>query len=813
MAEKADLRARGQSFGPRIDLKRRHVTVQLDDLGDSRSSVLVAHLGEVAERRAVALAFRLRDPQDVADNRQSSRVKQNSLRHFFPLAHSDHRPAAVARGCRRATQQCSTAAWWHGPIGRSCCFSHGGGSERGMGIWHRLSVLLVCLCAFPGAGKSAVDRIEILDRQLFASGKLFAAAGAYEKLRGRAYFSLDPTLSANAPIADLKLAQRDADGLVRFTSEFLILRPADPAKANGTLLYEVNNRGGIGILAQVDEAPATNDPATAADAGNGFLFEQGFTLVWSAWTWDVAAAPQDHRFILEPPIATDHGKPIAGNVAYELIVNAPTEVASFTGIMGLAYPLARDDAALSERERPEAVPSPIPRQRWAFVPTENGSAPSEIKLEGDFQPGHIYQLTYTARDPRINAAGLAGIRDLLAYLRDNPVVGAAPPKHRLIFGISQSGRVITTMLLRGLQADEGGKPVFDGAFIHVAGGGKGGFDYRFSMPTRHASMLEDHIYATDFFPFTTTTERDPVTGRTASLLDQARRPNVVPKLFFVNNSSEYWNRAASLVHTDPEGAADVAEAAEARVYLIAGAQHYVGRQRDRGIYANCVDNLNHYRVMRALILALDRWVRDGAEPPPSTHPHIADGTLISVEAYTSLFPKIPGLVLPESNLRPPRLEFGDRFETERIADIVPPRQGKPFETRVPAPDADGLDREGIMLPEMLVPLGTRTGFNTRAKAAGFPWATARWDGSFLPFARTESERRAADDPRPSLEARYGTRAAYERKIRAAAAKTVAAGFLRPEEIDQLASEAGDFFDRIMAHDPSDRSCRYMFPAP
>lgn len=684
-----------------------------------------------------------------------------------------------------------------------------------MWIWRRLTVLLLCLAAFPDSASAAVDRIEILDRQLFAGGTAFAAAGAYEKVRGRAYFSLDPTLPANAPIADLKLAPRDATGRVRFSSDFLMLRPADPAKANGTLLYEVNNRGGIGILAQLDEAPATNDPSVAADAGNGFLFEQGFTLVWSAWTWDVAALPQDHRLILQPPIATDHGEPILGTVAYELIVNAPTEVASFTGIMGLAYPLARDDAAdaaLSERERPEENPVPISRERWTFVQSERGRAPREIKLDGSFRPGRIYQLTYTARDPLVVASGLAGIRDLLAYMRDNPVAGAPPPKHRLVFGISQSGRVITTMLLRGLHADEEGKPVFDGAFIHVAGGGKGGFDYRFAMPTRHASMLEDHIYATDFFPFTTTTEGEPVTGQTASLLDQARRLKVVPKLFFVNNSTEYWNRAASLVHTDPGGTADIAEAPEARIYLVAGAQHYVGRQRDRGVYANCVDDLNHYRVMRALMLALDRWVRDGAEPPPSIHPHIGDGTLISVGAYKNRFPKIPGFVLPKSDLRPPRLDFGDRFETERIADIVPPRQGKPFETLVPAPDADGLDLGGIMLPEMLMPLGTRTGYNTRNEAAGFPWATARWDGSFLPFARTEVERRAAGDPRPSLEARYGTRAVYERKIRAAAAKTVEGGFLRSEETDRLVSEAGDLYDRIMAHDPSEGSCHYLFAA-
>ncbi len=96
------------------------------------------------------------------------------------------------------------------------------------------------------------------------------------------------------------------------------------------------------------------------------------------------------------------------------------------------------------------------------------------------------------------------------------------------------------------------------------------------MPTRHFSMLEDHIYPTDFFPFATTASRDPVTGAEGSVLDRARALGAVPKLFYVNNSSEYWNRAASLIATDPTGARDLEPAPEERIYLIAGAQHYVG---------------------------------------------------------------------------------------------------------------------------------------------------------------------------------------------------------------------------------------------
>jgi hypothetical protein len=674
------------------------------------------------------------------------------------------------------------------------------------------AVLLTAACfSLPAAGK--VERIEIVSRQDFASGTEFGDAGAYEKLRGRAFFALDPNAAANAAVTDLKLAPRNDRGLVEFSADFLVLRPKVAARGNATLLYEVNNRGNIAILRQLHEAAFSNDPATVADAGNGFLFRQGVTLVWSAWAADVAARPGDNRLVLRAPIATQDGAPITGKVAYELIVDAPRATARFTGLLGTAYPFASHgapDATLTERDRPDGERRPITRAAWSFVEGSGGGAVSEIALDGGFKPGRIYELVYTARDPIVAAVGMAGIRDLLSYLRNNPLAATPAPQTSLIFGISQSGRLIQTMLLRGLHVDEDGRAVFDGAFIHVAGGGKGGFDYRFAMPTRHFSVLEDHIYPTDFFPFATVAARDSVTGSEESILDRARALGAVPKLFYVNNSSEYWNRAASLIATDPDGEHDLPPAPEARIYLIAGAQHYVGALPERGIFANCVNTLNHYRAMRALMLAFARWVRDGVEPPPSAYPRIVDGTLVTVAAHAKAFPGIPNFRLPDGNLRPPRLDLGSRFETNRVAEQVPPRMGKPFATLVPKPDADGLDQGGIALPELLLPLGTRTGFNTRNEATGFPGATGRWDGSFLPFARTEGERRATGDPRPSLEARYANRAAYEEKVRAAAGDVVRRGFLLPQDVDPLVSEAGGLYDRIMARDPADRSCRYLF---
>src|ERR1700736_3545264 len=135
--------------------------------------------------------------------------------------------------------------------------------------------------------RSAVERIEVTERVPFAAGMAFGEAGAYEKIRGVAYFALTPGSPANARIVDLDHAPRDAAGKVRFASEFLMLRPI--RRGESTLIYDVNNRGGIAILGQVNGAvPLHNDPSTAADAGDRFLMRHGFTLLFSAWTWDVA---------------------------------------------------------------------------------------------------------------------------------------------------------------------------------------------------------------------------------------------------------------------------------------------------------------------------------------------------------------------------------------------------------------------------------------------------------------------------------------------------------------------------------------------
>jgi hypothetical protein len=706
--------------------------------------------------------------------------------------------------------------------GLMSAFEGRSGAERGCRLLALLCVGITIGLPAPAA-EAAVARIEIFDRAAFADGATFGTAGSYQRITGQLHFAVDPEHPANAQIVDLALAPRDRRGLVTFAADFILLRPDDLSRGNHRLLYEVNNRGNLGALALFNEAGWDNDPTSRADAGNGFLFERGYSLLWTGWNWDVL--PGDGRLQIEVPIATDQGTPITGPVAAEFVVAQWTRSAPFMWGDSRGYrPVSLDapDARLTVRDEPDGERQEIPRDLWRFARLEGDRLvpdPAHVFHVTGFAPGRIYEIVYEARDPPIVGLGLAAIRDALSFFQfetadaagtANPLAeaGAPEPEAVLIFGISQSGRVIQHMLWQALHMDEAGRTTFDGALIHVAGAGKGSFNHRFAQTTRHPSHLEDQQYPADFFPFTTTPARDPVTGATGDVLERARAAGALPRLFYTTTSTEYWTRAASLLHTDVAGSADVPLDPPARLYFLAGAQHGNWRFAARGPYQNCGNPLDHRPPMRALLLALDAWATEGRAPPDSVYPKFEGGTLGSVEDYRRAFPKVPGVSLPTGNLQPPRLDLGPRFPTQGVADKQPPDFGAPYVTRVPLPDADGNDLGGIRLPAVALPLGTYTGWNLRRPEVGAESKLARWSGSFIPFAPTEVARQTSGDPRPSLEARYASRADYERGLERAAAALVDQGFLLAEDVAAITARASAFYDRVLAHGPGDLSCAY-----
>jgi hypothetical protein len=329
--------------------------------------------------------------------------------------------------------------------------------------------------------------------------------------------------------------------------------------------------------------------------------------------------------------------------------------------------------------------------------------------------------------------------------------------------------------------------VFDGVYSHTAGAGKVFANHTFAEPDRTTTQHEDHLYPENWFPFSTAFTTDPLTGKTGSLL---RGDGSDPLMIESNTSTEYWQKGALLVTADPTGSRDLSLPANSRVYLIAGTQHG-GAGNPNAPNNVCVNRANPNSpapAMRALVVALTEWIDKGTPPPASRVPTIAGGTAIDDEEFK--FPKIADVAMaPGSNRIRPAADWVDPpGSTTAVRAAL---AGKDFYgTRVTAVDADGNEVAGIRLPGIAVPLATYTGWNVY-KAQ--PTELCDRDGSYIPFAKTKAEREAAGDPRSSIEERYGSRADYVAKVKAAADALVAQRLLLPMDAAAYvkAAEASD----------------------
>ncbi len=645
-----------------------------------------------------------------------------------------------------------------------------------------------------GVAEARVVRVTIERREAVLAGRPFGLAGAYETLVGTVEFALDPLLRQNQAVVDLALAPRNERGEVAFTADLFVLKPVDLRRGNGRVYYEVPNRGGKGILRRLQYAEGSLDPRQPSDFGDGWLMEQGFVFAWMGWQWDVPEEPGLLR--LRAPVAADGGRPVEGLVRSVVIVSERQDEAPLADSRHLAYPPIDPegrDSRLSVRDHRLSAPRLLPRKTWRFV----GS--SRVALDGGFEPGRIYEVVYRSRDPRVAGCGLAATRDLVSFFKNerslaNPLAGTTLAVGH---GISQSGRFLRQFLRQGFNEDEEGRRVFDGVFVEVAGAGQGSFNHRFAQASRDGHEHWNVHYPTDVFPFADGPETDPETGQAAGLLDRAVASGTVPRLFHVVTSYEYWNRAASLMHTDPSGARDVALADTSRVYMVASAQHGPGTlppaeggaSGNDGLYPT---NPNDFRpAIRALVHALDAWVARGEEPPSSVYPRIGDLTLTAPEKAG--WPSLPGVRFPGVRNEPARMDYGREWG-RGVITIEPPGIGRLFPALVPAVDADGNERAGIRLPEIAVPLAAQTGWNWRHPRVGASDALVAYRGSYLPFAWTKAEREATGDPRPSVEERYRGREDYLGRVALAATALVRQRHLLARDMPFVIERAAAHWD-------------------
>ena len=656
--------------------------------------------------------------------------------------------------------------------------------------------LLLVVCGLMASSVPAwaeVTRLRIERREVVLNGKAWGAAGAYEKLIGKVDFALDPRLPQNQGIVDLALAPRNAQGLVEFSADFFLLKPVDPNRGNGRLFYEAGNRGTKRILQTFQSASNSSDPVTEADFGNGALMNQGFTMLWMGWQWDVPAG----RMRMEIPVASNNGQPITGWVRGNFIPGKGATDALIADRGHTPYPVVDSASAenrLVVRTIPTDQPAEIPRSRWRFT------GPGTVTLDGGFEAGLIYDVVYRARDPRVVGVGLAGTRDIVSFFkhvdanRGNPMPGI---RLAIGWGVSQTGRFLRHFIYEGFNEDERGRQVFDGVFDHLGGAGRGSFNHRFGQQSRDQLQHFNIHYPVDMFPFTDADQADPETGVTDGLLTRAKRSNTVPKFFHVMTDSEYFNRAGSLTHTDVTGTHDIEPPPTSRIYFIASAPHIVGPFppapfTDPAFIGQADMNpLVYTPVIRALFRALDQWVAEGKIPPASRYPRISDGTLTTLA--TSGWPEIPHFPRPTMPMTTYRLDFGPEW-SKGIVTIEPPKTGKPFIGLVPAVDEAGNDRAGIRLPEIAVPLAAHTGWNYRHASIGSPGRLASEIGSYLPLPRTKADRERTKDGRKSIEERYANREEYLGRISTAAISLVDDGFLLGDDVADIIRRAATHYD-------------------
>src|SRR5436309_1019438 len=658
---------------------------------------------------------------------------------------------------------------------------------------------LIVLVAAPLSAE--VVRIEVQSRSDLAGGQPFGAAGPFEKISGKIFFTVDPTLPANRIVADIERAPRNAAGKVEFSSDFYLIKPKRNEQGNGAVLYEVSNRGGKGMLGFFNHGTASLDPASARDFGDGFLMKQGFTLLWVGWQFD---PPKRAGLVrVYPPDASENGRPIRGLVRSDFVVTEREADHSLADRDHTAYAVVDPDSpdnVLTVRDSVEGPRRIVPRDQWRFARADGATTVADLTrvyMATKFEPGKIYEVVYTAQDPPIVGLGPAAIRDVISMLKyksaDPWSIPAAAINRALAFGVSQSGRFLRTYLYYGFNRDECNRKVFDGVIAHVAGAGRGSFNHRFAQPSRDGHPYLNFFYPTDIFPFTDAAETDPLTGATDGLLTHAGSPDLLPKVFYTNSEYEYWGRAASLIHTTPDGASDAPLMDNVRIYLLTAGQHGPGPFPPTQTIGQQRNNPLDYRwAMKALLLDMDRWIADGTPPPPSRYPHIGDGTLVAPDRLR--FPKVPGVRTSTAVHRAYRADYGPRFITEGVVTIEPPRIGAAFPILVPQGDADGNGIAGIRMPELAAPLATYTGWNLFNARAGPTDVISSMQGSYIPLARAASDRKRSGDPRQSIEERYHDKDQYVGLVAKAAQALIDQRFLLAEDLAVIVQNAGRHWD-------------------
>jgi hypothetical protein len=645
----------------------------------------------------------------------------------------------------------------------------------------------------------------------YADGTVFGEAGAFERLEGTVFMEVDPTDPLNAVIVNIDRAPRNAEGLVEFHAPFVLIKPVDMARGNGKLVYGINNRGNMIELTFHNFPPQPS--GASADAGDGFLFGQGYAFVDAGWAGDIVTTETRLGAVL--PVATQaDGSAIVSTIRIEYTGDGYTLPLKGNDRFR-SYETANTDTRASRLTVRHAIGGAriaIAADQWAFGSCSSGrpslvSSTTDICVFDGFQPDQIYELSYPAKNPWVMGLGYAVTRDVAAFLRHeradddgnpNPLVidGAGVVRRAYGLGISSTGMYMRDFLYLGFNEDEAHRQVFDGVRIQIAGTHRLLANVEFADPNVYSRQDQHPDFTSHSIPpLTYAVTIDPISGVRDGIL---KRPETDPFVFHIDSANEFWHMNASLnVHDGLGNPVPVPD--NVRLYSVAGHSHVGGsgvgaRPTARGTCANVTNGYFSYApVMRALLVALDAWVDGGVEPPASDYPDVRNGTLTTLAVAASEFPSIPGVTFPTVVNGLTSFDFGPLFGSRggRVT-VLPPVRGRSYRVLVPMPDQDGHDLAGIRTVDVAAPVGTNTGWNLRAEGPRGQ-DLCGLSGSFIPFETTRADRIVNGDPRLSLEERYGDHDGFVEAVRRAAEWSVSQRVLLEGDVATIVAlaEASD----------------------
>ena len=219
--------------------------------------------------------------------------------------------------------------------------------------------VVLCLLLQPRPTFAEVTGVTIASRSVIAGGRSFRPTGPYKSILVGVAFALNPVDPHNRRIVDLEHARRDADGRVRFSSDLSVLRPTDPSKGNGVLLFQVANRGRV---------PSPNSEVVVGSIVD-LLMREGYTLVRVGWEIDLPAPLLriDAPAALLPAGSDDR-------LSVEIMLNERVSEAFLVddpaGRPPVIYPPAESQSpsdVLTVRDRFWDEGTVIPRDRWRFI--------------------------------------------------------------------------------------------------------------------------------------------------------------------------------------------------------------------------------------------------------------------------------------------------------------------------------------------------------------------------------------------------------------------------------------------------------------